>query len=216
MVLWPSIMITSKLGRPDMGEISSSIRQQSNTCAWSPPQDSTIQIHLNGAIRPYIAAASAVARDSEGRLIQCMSKRIHTSDPMTVEAESLKLGLILRSNLSPNSLIIEGDALNIARLIADPQKDIPWRIRAVIQDCRTLLQDASNTTVVFTPRSANEAAHLLAKFSVTNFNLSFDVWNSSLAPPCVLQRTTFSPGGPQGGVVAEATVHHVQPMLLVD
>ena len=94
----------------------------------------------------------------------------------------MRWALSLVPNLRCDSVSAETDSQVVAKLILNTTASPPWRIRFLCSNLRSFLSSYSNVAVRWVPRICNEAAHILAKWSLfCNFYGSFDV---SFSPDC--------------------------------
>ena len=104
------------------------------------------------------------------------SRKVNTTIPLQAEAEAMSWALSLILDLRCDSVSVETDSQVMAKLLSNSTAPPPWRIRFLCSDLRSFLSSYSNAVVRWMPRSCNEAAHILAKWSFCcNFYGSFDV-----------------------------------------
>ena len=86
----------------------------------------------------------------------------HLYDPLLAEAIALKetLGWLVKKEVS--QVVIESYCLTLVQAISSKQFDSS-PIGLVIQECRSLLHQLHNSHLFFVKRSANQAAHTLAR-----------------------------------------------------
>ena len=90
--------------------------------------------------------------------------------------------LNLAANLDVDSIFIESDSKSCIDVLRFPNWDVPWRIKTICSDVLALKLNFSNCRFNWVAREANVAAHVLAKWSLSNnYFGSFDV---GLGPPC--------------------------------
>ena len=88
----------------------------------------------------------------------------------------MRWALSLVPNLRCGSVSVETDSQVVDKLISNTTASPPWRIRFLCFDLRSFLSSYSNVAVRWVPRICNEAAHILAKWSLfCNFYGSFEV-----------------------------------------
>ena len=110
------------------------------------------------------------------------SKRVNTTLPLQVEAEAINWALNLAANLDVDSIFIESDSKSCIDALRFPNRGVPWRIRTICFDVLALKLNFSNCRFSWVAREANVAAHVLAKWSLSNnYFGSFDV---GLGPSC--------------------------------
>ncbi|OVA02226.1 Reverse transcriptase zinc-binding domain [Macleaya cordata] len=151
---------------------------------WIPPAPNSIKINVDGAFVFPRYSAAAVARNSEGALLGCITSVSECSSPIEAEAFAFLLGASFASRFHTERVIIEGDAKLVVQAISGTQEDIPWRIQSHISDLRHVLHRDDNLEFVFIKRDANCVAHSLAKFAL-DFTVS-DVWLGPYPPSCLV------------------------------
>ena len=110
------------------------------------------------------------------------SKRVNTTLPLQAEAEAIIWALSLAANLEVVSISIERDSKSCIDALRCPNRDVPWRIKTICSNVLALKMNFSNCSFSWVARDANVAAHVLAKWSLSNCYFgSFDV---GLGPPC--------------------------------
>ncbi|XP_042980109.1 uncharacterized protein LOC122310294 [Carya illinoinensis] len=107
-----------------------------------------------------------VARDHEGTVLVTKKLSISTiTEPILVEALGAFHAATLAKELGLNSIILEGDALQIVNGINLQAKR--WdRVGMILLDNKVLLSSLNQWKVVFVRRSGNQVAHELAKESL--------------------------------------------------
>ncbi|OVA14796.1 hypothetical protein BVC80_1143g10 [Macleaya cordata] len=163
---------------------------------WLPPAQNFIQINVDGAVGQSHLASAAVARNSngvfEGYGTQCTS----LCSPIEAEALAFLLGIKLALKMNFFDCVIEGDVINIIHFINDNSLNIPWKIRAIILDIRSLVSSFHSIGFVHITRACNKAAHNLAKFAL---NSSFITQKDSVSlKETVLDLAKFVDKGVQG------------------
>ena len=88
----------------------------------------------------------------------------------------------MAANLDVDSISIESDSKTCIDALRCPNQEAPWRIKTICSDVLALNLNFSNCSFSWVAREANVAAHVLAKWSLSNnYFGSFDV---GLGPPC--------------------------------
>ena len=88
----------------------------------------------------------------------------------------------MAANLDVDSIFIESDLKTCIDALRCPNQEAPWRIETICNDVLALKLNFSNCSFSWVAREANVAAHVLAKWSLSNnYFGSFDV---GLGPPC--------------------------------
>ena len=160
---------------------SSSNRIQST---WSKPDRGTIKINVDVACNSESSSIAAVARNWRGEVVFACSKRVNTTLPLQAKAEAIIWALSLAANLEVVSISIESDSKSYIDALRCPNRDVPWRIKTICSDVLALKMNFSNCSFSWVARDANVAAHVLAKWSLSNSYFgSFDV---GLGPSCFI------------------------------
>ena len=143
---------------------------------WSFPLGHGLKINVDATVGPSFFVIAAVTRDWRGNVVFAGSRKVNTTFPFQAEAEAVRWALALVLDLRCDSVSVETDSLVVANLISNTSVSPPWRIRFLCSDLRSFLSSYSNVAVSWVPRTCNEAAHILAKWSLfCNFYGSFDV-----------------------------------------
>ena len=149
---------------------------------WSKPNRGTIKINVDATCNSESTSIAAVARNWRGDVVFACSKRVNTTLPLQAEAEAIIWALNLAANLGFVSISIESDSKTCIDALCCPIRDVPWRIKTICSDVLALKMNFSNCTFSWMARNANVAAHVLAKWSLSNSYFgSFDV---GLGPSC--------------------------------
>ncbi|XP_065618736.1 uncharacterized protein LOC112008563 [Quercus suber] len=152
------------------------VRPAKRLLVWSPPRRFSFKINVDAAIGPLFSSIAAVARDWRGRLVFACSQKVNTTFPLQAEAEAVRWALVLAAKLEAVSVFIESDSKICCDALVNPCQTSPWRIRSIVMEMQVLLFDSSHVFVSWVTRSANMAAHLLAKWSLScNLFGSFDL-----------------------------------------
>ncbi|XP_030963966.1 uncharacterized protein LOC115985138 [Quercus lobata] len=149
---------------------------------WSKPDRDTIKVNVDVAYNTEKSSIAAIARDWRGGVVFACSKRVNTTLPLQAEAEAIIWALNLAANLDTDSIFIESDSKTCIDALKCPNQEAPWRIKTICNDVLALKSNFSNCSFSWVAREANVAAHVLAKWSLSNnYFGSFDV---GLGPPC--------------------------------
>ena len=150
--------------------------------AWSKPDRDIIKINVDVACNIESSSIAIVARDWRGEIVFACSKGVNTTLPLQAEAGSIIWALNLAANLDVDSISIESDSKSCIDALRCPNQDVPWRIKTICSDVLALKLNFTNCRFSWVAREANVAAHVLAKWSLSNnYFGSFDV---GLGPPC--------------------------------
>ncbi|OVA19582.1 hypothetical protein BVC80_8589g4 [Macleaya cordata] len=159
-----------------------------HTIKWHPPDRGKLKINVDGATGSKIIAAGVVVRDSEGSVLACYtffdSNWEGVNAAQEAESQAFLKGLEVAQNFQGRSITIEGDSKEVVSYISNPTTTCPWRLRSIIEDCRTLLKRLDNSSLQFVRREGNCVTHALAKTAISN--RSCNVWMNSY-PSCIAE-----------------------------
>ncbi|XP_075663049.1 uncharacterized protein LOC142632554 [Castanea sativa] len=167
-----SLFVEHKSARPPL------VRPQVSVAAlgWSSPPRHGLKINVDVAVDPRFSVIAVVTRDWRGRVVFAGSRKVNTNVPLQAEAEVVRWALSLVPDLRCDAVSLETDSQVVANLIPNSLVPPPWRIRFLCFDLRSFLSSYSNVIMSWVPRICNEAAHILAKWSLfCKFYGSFDV-----------------------------------------
>ncbi|XP_075640489.1 uncharacterized protein LOC142612257 [Castanea sativa] len=183
-----SLFVEHKSARPPL------VRPQVSLAAlgWNSPPRHGLKINVDAAVGPKFSVIATVTRDWRGRVVFTGSRKVNTTFPLQVEAEVVRWALTLVPDLRCDSVSVEIDSQVVANLISNSSVPPLWRIRFLCFDLRSFLSSYSNVVVSWVPRICNEAAHILAKWSLFwKFYGSFDVsFSSDCFSPIVLRESS--------------------------
>ncbi|XP_073137676.1 uncharacterized protein [Henckelia pumila] len=132
---------------------------------WHKPPRNILKCNVDAAIlpNPPHVGVDSILRDHHGIVIASSQGRIHgLQDPATAEALAIREALSWLKNFNFFSIIVESDSLVVIDALNHSVADrSPFGL--LIEDCKLLAQGVASCTFVFTRRSANQAAHALAK-----------------------------------------------------
>ena len=125
----------------------------------------------------------AVIRDEDGAFRAGLSHCFRgVDDPESVEILSCKRALEVAKEINAEKVHVELDSQRVVRMLTSHQKELssagPW-----IQEIKSLLNSFSDFKVTWVRRSANVAAHRLARVGVGDELCK--VW-FGIPPDCVL------------------------------
>lgn len=123
-----------------------------------------------------------IVRDREGRTIATISEaKNYVTDPVVGEALAAREAVELGTLLGMRVIILEGDALEVVNTINqdEPSKGLYGQ---AINNIKNLMAQEGRWMTRHTGRSANVAAHVLAKLGLQH--LAPQRW-SSVLPDCV-------------------------------
>lgn len=165
-------------------EFSSIIGVSKLQDVWLPPPLDWIKINFDVAVRETFTVCAVVGRDSDGFVKGLLTKQIFCTSPARGEAEALVLALELCELLSVNSVILESDSMDVINSLKSPSEDCPWTITDYISLYRSKLNLLIAWDIMHIHRSANFAAHNLAKWSASSF--VFGLLSLNMLPQFVL------------------------------
>ena len=142
---------------------------------WQPPPFGFIKLNTNGFVLGNLGHTSVggILRDSNGNWIRVFSHKLGIANSLVAELWGLRDGLLLARDLHICKLIIKIDAKSIVDLLKLVNEGItnshPYN--ALINDCRSLIQDFEEAKLQQTHRESNFCANLLAKEGIKLFVL---------------------------------------------
>lgn len=86
----------------------------------------------------------------------------HVVDSFFVEARAYEKAIFFARDLGFKQVIFEGDSLTIINRVNSCDKDTSV-LRPIIEDIKVWLGRFQNVTLVYVPRTTNEAAHVTVK-----------------------------------------------------
>lgn len=115
----------------------------------------------------------------EGSWYFACSKRVNTNLPLQAKVKAIKQAVFVGKNLDAIAIYVESDfKSSVDSLVCS--KQVPWRVRGICTDISCTLQQIPHCFVNWVSREANNAAHILAKWSLlNNVYASFDLDNGS-------------------------------------
>jgi hypothetical protein len=135
---------------------------------WSPPLPGNIKANFDVAVKSDFSVAAMVLSDSNGNIIQAITKRLSTTDAAIGEAQAALLAIQSAASFGVYSLILEGDAINIILAIQNPDLFKDWNFASIISDINFFLLSFHSWKASKISRSANVRAHLLARWAASN------------------------------------------------
>uniref|UniRef100_A0A803NF84 RNase H type-1 domain-containing protein n=1 Tax=Cannabis sativa TaxID=3483 RepID=A0A803NF84_CANSA len=141
---------------------------QSNQIPWSPPSSNGFKLNVDAATNyeQKKLGIGAILRDHDGMVVAALSKVVQgsfRSDEM--EAKSLFHALNWATQSQLTITHIETDALRVSTALNSATNDLS-SFSSLIFDVRCLLSFFPGVLVSHVKRSANQAAHGLAKFAL--------------------------------------------------
>jgi ribonuclease HI len=154
---------------------------------WLPPAQEWVKINVDGAFRSAErrGGGGVVIRDCHGNFMSgachCFT---HVADAEGAELMACKEGLLLAKEVPCQKIVLETDSVEVASKISKESQDRS-AYGPLVSEIRALLLNFGEYSVRAVRRTANEAAHGLAKYGCDN-NL-FQVWNGVI-PECIVTR----------------------------
>lgn len=146
---------------------SHSFQEGDGAILWVKPQGETIKVSVDAACFNEVPAfgIGVVARNSAGELIQAFSKSFQgDAAPELAEAIAIREALSWLKNQKWRKVVIESDCLVAVQAIRSRVAMISPFGREIAR-CRSMLKESQTTMLSFIKRSANEAAHFIARES---------------------------------------------------
>ncbi|KAM6573571.1 hypothetical protein CsatA_017651 [Cannabis sativa] len=153
----------------------------SNSNIWRRPLSGKIKVNVDGAIfeTQRMFGFGCVARDHTGQLLEAISdSKFGVVLPEIAEVVGLKEALSWIKRKGWEDVFIETDSLMIVQAI-NSSVHMPSYFGLLVEDCRLILSSLKNVFISFVYRSANKAAHSLARASCS---LSGCLFNERSAP----------------------------------
>ncbi|KAA3487748.1 reverse transcriptase [Gossypium australe] len=131
---------------------------------WRPPPGQMLKINFDGAFeaRRKCAALGVVVRDRKGRILLSKSE-LYNGVEYAFAAKALvcRLATITALERSREEVIIEGDSMSIIKKCNNPEFD-KSEVGVFIQDIQGMKSKCRCIRFEYTPRKANNLAHILA------------------------------------------------------
>ncbi|KAM6566616.1 hypothetical protein CsatA_025744 [Cannabis sativa] len=148
---------------------------------WKKPISNMVKINVDGAIfqEQNKFGFGCAARDSNGLLLEAISdSRFGVVKPEIAEIIGIKEALSWIERKHWTNVVIETDALVVVQAIKSSIL-MPSQFGLLVGDCRVLLSSLNNVSLKFVKRSANRAAHCLARESCFSSDRVFNQHNVS-------------------------------------
>ncbi|XP_074346913.1 uncharacterized protein LOC141685724 [Apium graveolens] len=157
---------------------------------WVAPQMDHMKISVDAAIFPEHNAYGVgfVVRNDRGELVQARTKCSTGLDsPYMAEAIAIKEALSWIQDRGWSKIVVESDCLTAVQAV---RSKVPMRspFGDVIQSCRNMLASFNTVSLFFIKRSANMAAHELARLSFSFPDRVFDRMSVPIEVKNVLRR----------------------------
>jgi ribonuclease HI len=154
---------------------------------WLQPPIGWIKINVDGAFKhsENWGGGGAVLRDHDGSFISgACSFFPHVADAEGAELLACKQGLLLAKEGNYDRVILETDSTVVAAKLSKGGQDLSL-YGPLVMEIKSLLQGFARTTVRAVRRSANDAAHRMAKKGCEN---KLDRRWHGVAPDCICNR----------------------------
>ncbi|KAK0583366.1 hypothetical protein LWI29_036220 [Acer saccharum] len=151
---------------------------------WIPPDIGLYKINCDAALNvaSCLVGFGIVIRNRDSLVMASSSQKITVSfSPQVVEAEAIRRGLRLVLDTCLFPCVLDSDAEVVVRWI-NSGKLLNSEIGVIIMDIQNLLLQARCVLINFSPRKANQIAHVLAKNGLSCVEDMF--WLEEF-PPCV-------------------------------
>ncbi|XP_060959373.1 uncharacterized protein LOC133030597 [Cannabis sativa] len=134
---------------------------------WRKPLLNMVKINVDGAIfqEENKFGFGLVVRDHSCRLIEAVSgSRFGAVHPGVAEVIGVKEALSWIKRKQWSNVVVETDALVVVQAIKG-SVNMPSQFGMLVRDCRDLMATLNNVSLCFVKRSANKAAHCVARGS---------------------------------------------------
>ncbi|XP_026445571.1 uncharacterized protein LOC113346221 [Papaver somniferum] len=154
------------------GETEANNQQQVeiNTHApnWVTPPANVIKINVDAAVKDGHYAAAAITRNHEG--ICCGASTILglSDKPVVAEADGFLLAVEPAIWLGFDDVIIERDCQVVTKVLRGKMYSPPWRIWRFIDSISARGRSINKVEFNFVPKRANNTAHSLAAYALSN------------------------------------------------
>lgn len=118
-------------------------------------------------------------RDYKGSYLVGFSKGLGIATNNFAEALAVWIGVRLLKERVYSKIIVEGDL----KLIIDyfnSKANIPWEIKDMLEDCKSILQEIQNVKICHSLREGNSVADAMANLGVNEENLI--IWDFNHFP----------------------------------
>ena len=157
-------------------EFASGLTAQDGAIVWKPPQNNALKVNVDGAIFDELNGfgLGIVVRNSTGCLVAGRTRFFNGRAPSEV-AEALGIHEALSWIKENNShhISLESDCLVAIQALRSSISMRSW-FGDIIDDCKRLLKELPYVNVIFVKRSANAAAHSIARASASYPDCNFD------------------------------------------
>lgn len=132
---------------------------------WQKPQPGWLTYNVDAAtmVDKGLSSFGCVLRDGSGLFVSCIGGIFAgISDPKLAEAMAFREALSWLKRKEVSKVYIELDALSVVQAFRNDLNDASY-FGSLIQDCLSLSKDLRSLLVYYVRRSANVAAHCVAR-----------------------------------------------------
>ncbi|KAL5697969.1 hypothetical protein ACHQM5_029062 [Ranunculus cassubicifolius] len=150
---------------------------------WIPPDRGYMKVNFDASFNRYTKAATgaAICRDDEGRIIGGAYKKFNANSAEIAESKAVEVAVILAKELKLGAVIFEGDNDNVIKALSS-RDTLAWETENLFHFIFSSLSDFQDFRFESCNRLANEAAHNLAKWAVTESEPLPSVFLDALRP----------------------------------
>ncbi|KAM6584005.1 hypothetical protein CsatB_011007 [Cannabis sativa] len=152
----------------------------SSTSSWRKPDVFTVKVNVDGAIfeAQQKFGFGCVARNSSGILLEAFfASRWGCVSAEIAEVIGIKEALSWIKRKGWEKVVVESDALVVVQAI-NSSIQMPSQFGLLAEDCRVILSSLNNVLVSFVNRSANRAAHCVARESYLSSGCTYNELNA--------------------------------------
>jgi ribonuclease HI len=152
---------------------------------WVAPDHGWCKVNTDGAFRKedHCGGGGVVIRDHHGSFIAGASRFFpHTADPESAELLACRQGLVLAREAQVAKVILETDCASVKTKLSSAELDRSFNA-SLVEEVKEVLRSFDESLVHAVRRSANGAAHVLAKNGCEN---KLDLNWLGVPPACVV------------------------------
>lgn len=157
---------------------SVSLNQREGVVSWQRPIAGWYTCNVDAAVfsEEMRSSFGCLIRDELGNFVAgCGGNLWGIIDPKVAEAMAFREALSWLKRLAATNVFIELDSLGVVQAFRNNSDDASF-LGSIIRDCCTLVKDLRSYSVYFIRRSANLAAHTIAR--VANSRSDREEWSS--------------------------------------
>ncbi|XVF58184.1 hypothetical protein PTKIN_Ptkin07bG0043300 [Pterospermum kingtungense] len=151
---------------------------------WKPPSGDTVKVNFDSSYdrASCVGGIGIVIRNEAGEVMSAKATKVqYVDNPFLIEACTAIEALEFASECGFRDIVLEGDALTIIKRLLNSEEDRS-AIAHQVEEGRTLIPNFLKCKIQHCLRNCNEAAHYLAKFSLT---LSSEIIWIEECPNCI-------------------------------